>query len=559
MKSLRVVVISGPVGAGKSTLAQGLADAYGAVRVSTRELLQRTAAARDVELPAARRALQEFGTRMDKETDGTWVADALSMRIVEGEPTRPPPDDAPDSDAPAGLYIIDSIRIGQQLDRIRDAFGTSVTHVHLHSSRDVLVQRYSRRGATSGLTEMASYAEVAADPTEAKIDDLREDADVAIDTERSNTADVLIRAAAALQLLPSAEDRLVDVVLGGQYGSEGKGNIAFYLAPEYDVLLRVGGPNAGHKVPLPTPYTHRLLPSGTQANNRAKIVIGPGATLDVGVLLKEISDCQLEAARLTIDPQAMIIEDYDLRREGTLVSDIGSTGKGGGSAAARRILGRSAELVDEPVRLARDVPELLPYVRPSREVLDTAYRRGERVLLEGTQGTALSMYHGHWPHVTSRDTTAAGTMAEAGVGPRRLRKSMIVTRTYPIRVQDPGGGKTSGPMSQEISYETLAERSGIDLEELRGTEKGSVSGRQRRLAEFDWALLRSSVELNGATDIALTFTDYLSVNNRKAQRYDQLTEDTIRFVEEVERVAGIPVSLLSTRFDARSVIDRRRW
>lgn len=557
MRSLRVVVISGPVGAGKSTLARGLAEAYGAVRVSTRELLQRTAAARGVDLPAERRALQEFGSQLDAETGGAWVAEALSMRIVDGadEPSALGPDPADQS----GLYIVDSIRIGQQLDMVREAFGTSVIHLHLHSSRDVLADRYSRRGTTSGLTEMDSYAQVAADPTEARIDELRHDADVAIDTERSNANDVLIRAAAALRLLPNAEDRLVDVILGGQYGSEGKGNIAFYLAPEYDVLLRVGGPNAGHKVPLPTPYIHRLLPSGTRANNRARIVIGPGATLDIAVLLKEISDCQLEAARLSIDPQAMIIEDYDLRLEGQLVAEIGSTGKGGGSAAARRILGRSAQLVDEPVRLARDVTELAPYLRPSREVLDSAYRRGERVLLEGTQGTALSLFHGYWPHVTSRDTTASGTMAEAGVGPRRLRKSIIVTRTYPIRVQDPGGGKTSGPMSQEIDYETLAARSGIALDELRGTEKGSVSGRQRRLAEFDWALLRSSVELNGATDIALTFADYLSIDNRRAQRYDQLTEDTIRFVEEVEQVAGIPVSLLSTRFDDRSVIDRRRW
>jgi adenylosuccinate synthase len=458
------------------------------------------------------------------------------------------------------MYIVDSVRIRQQLDALRHAFGSAVTHVHLHSSSQVLAERYTRRGHTSGLTELGSYAEVAADPTEAAVDALRGDADVAIDTARSNAADVQIRAAAALQLLPTSEGRLVDLLLGAQYGSEGKGNIAFYLAPSYDVLMRVGGPNAGHTVPLPTPYTHRLLPSGTQANSRAKIVIGAGATLDVAVLLKEISDCQLEASRLSIDPQAMVISEYDLERESSLVSDIGSTGKGGGSAAARRILGRSAELVDEPVRLARDIPELAPYLRSAREVLDASYRHGERVLLEGTQGTALSLYHGHWPHVTSRDTTAAGTLAEAGIGPRRLRRSILVTRTYPIRVQDPGtAGRTSGPMSQEISYETLAERSGIPLDELRDTERGSVSRRQRRLAEFDWALLRSSVEINGATDIALTFADYLGVANRSAQRYDQLTAETIRFVEEIEQVAGIPVSLLSTRFDARSVIDRRRW
>jgi len=134
-----------------------------------------------------------------------------------------------------------------------------------------------------------------------------------------------------------------------------------------------------------------------------------------------------------------------------------------------------------------------------------------------------------------------------------------VVRTYPVRVHNPDtDGKTSGPMSQEITYEELARRSGIPQEELEKTEKGSVSHRQRRIAEFDWALLRRSVELNGATDIALTFADYISIGNRAAQRYDQLTDETIRFIEEVERVSGVPVSLITTRFDARSVIDRRR-
>jgi adenylosuccinate synthase len=114
-------------------------------------------------------------------------------------------------------------------------------------------------------------------------------------------------------------------------------------------------------------------------------------------------------------------------------------------------------------------------------------------------------------------------------------------------------------MSQELTWEEIARRSSVPVSELTRTEKGSRSGKQRRVAEFDWHLLRRSVEVNGATDIALTFTDYISVENRGARRYDQLTEETVQFVEEVERVSGIPVSLLGTRFDVRSIIDRRRW
>lgn len=562
MRGLRVVVISGQVGAGKSTLAQGLADDYGAVHVSTKELLLLTAERRGDALEHARLALQKYGAQLDDETDGRWVAAAVSAKI-SGASTAGHAVEQPDElmgDQPAGLYVVDSVRIKKQIDHLRDALGADIVHMHLYSSNTVLAERYANRGEVSGLKELSSYEEVAKDPTERGVAELRDDADVAIDTERSNVADVLIRAAAALGLLPDADARSVDVLVGGQYGSEGKGNLAFFLARDYDLLVRVGGPNAGHTVPLPTPFTHRLLPSGTQANEQAKLLLGPGATLDLDVLLEEIAECGVGIERLSIDPQAMIIEQADLEAERALVAEIASTGKGGGSAAARRILGRSPDRVDIPVRLARDIPELVAFVRPARDVLEEAYRNGHRVLVEGTQGTGLSLYHGDWPHVTSRDTTTSGALAEAGIGPRRIRRVILVARTYPIRVQNPDTeGKTSGPMEQEISYDELARRSRIPIEELQSTEKGSVSGRQRRIAEFDWALLRRSVELNGATDIALTFADYLDIDNRAAQRYDQLTDETIMFIEEVERVSGVPVSLITTRFDARSVIDRRRW
>ena len=544
MQRLQIVAISGPVGAGKSTLARRLTDRYNGRHLSTKELIRTHARTVGDDLPDERRALQDYGDTLDAQTDGGWVARAAAQHVAE--------------EAAAGLVIVDAVRIQRQIDALRVAFGANVIHLHLYSSKEVLARRYTNRGGTSGLAELSSYADVAANATEAAVHELVRDADVAIDTERSNVEDVLIRAAAALGLLPAVGRRLVDVLVGGQYGSEGKGNIAFYLAGEYEVLVRVGGPNAGHKVPLPTPYTHRSLPSGTMANPNAALVIGPGATLDVDVLLAEIATCAVEATRLTIDPQAMIIEDADRVAELALVAGIGSTGKGGGAAAARRITGRHSEFPAVPVRLARDVLELQAYVRSSADVLEDAYRDGGRILLEGTQGTALSLFHGHYPYVTSRDTTTGGCLAEAGIGPHRLRRVILVTRTYPIRVQSPNIG-TSGPMSQEISYDLLTERSGISRETLVATEKGSVTANQRRFGEFDWHLLRRAVELNGATDVALTFTDYLDVANQNARRFEQLTPDTIRFIEEVERVAGVPVSLLGTRFDVRSVIDRRRW
>jgi len=166
----------------------------------------------------------------------------------------------------------------------------------------------------------------------------------------------------------------------------------------------------------------------------------------------------------------------------------------------------------------------------------------------------LSLHHGVYPHVTSRDTTVAGCLADAGVPPTRVRRVIMVCRTVPIRVGGP-----SGPLGIELTYEELSARCGISVDELKETETTTTTNKQRRVAEFDWQQLRRSSALNGPTDIALTFVDYISVKNRTAFRFDQLTPETQRFVEEVERVSGVPVSLISTNFHWRNVIDRRCW
>jgi adenylosuccinate synthase len=537
-----IVALSGSVSSGKSTLAERLSDRYGAVHLRTRELLAAHAQAVGYGLAMERAALQKYGERLDAETDGRWVVDGLAPTIA--------------SLGGSGLVIIDAIRIPAQLEALRQAFGRDVLHVHLLAPPEVLDARYQDRRSISPVSELSSYAEVAADPTEANIGTLKAEADEVINTHRSTADDVEVRCAAFLGLLPRLDERLVDVIVGGEYGSEGKGNVAFYLAPEYEVLVRVGGSNAGHIVPLDPPYTHRLLPSGTRANEEAHLIIGAGALIDVEQLLSEIADSQVEANRLSIDPQAMVVEDADRAAEQRLREEIGSTGQGVGYATARRIMGRGRLLEGfAKVRLAGTIPTLAPFTRRRAvDVLSDAFAQGKRVLLEGTQGTGLSLYHGIYPWVTSRDTTVAGCLAEAGIAPHRVRRVVMVVRTYPIRV-----GGYSGPMSQELSWEQIADRSGLDLNDILQTEKGSVSRNQRRVAEFDWTQLRSAAEINGATDIALTFADYLDAKNDQARRFDQLTGETIQNIEEIERVAGTPVTLISTRFHERSIIDRRSW
>jgi adenylosuccinate synthase len=401
------------------------------------------------------------------------------------------------------------------------------------------------------------YDEVRRNETERVVDKLGAIADIVIDIDRCTEEDVFIRVSSHLGLYGRGVERLVDVLVGGQYGSEGKGHIASYLAPEYHILLRVGGPNAGHKVyEVPNPYTFHHIPSGATRNPRAKLILGPGTVLWLPVLLKEIAECEISSDRLSIDPQAMVIEEADRVFEAkSLTGSIGSTGQGVGAATSRKVLRSGAPV---PVRLARDVRELKPYLRESRLLLDDAFARHQRVFLEGTQGMGLSLHHGDYPFVTSRDTTVSGCLAEAGIAPSRVRKIMMVCRTYPIRVESPAGG-SSGPMGTELTWAVIARRSGLRLKDLLGAERTSTTHRQRRVAEFGWTLLRRAASLNGPTDIALTFTDYISSTNRAARRFEQLTAPTIRFIEEIERVSGAPVSLVATRFHFRSIIDRRAW
>jgi adenylosuccinate synthase len=249
----------------------------------------------------------------------------------------------------------------------------------------------------------------------------------------------------------------------------------------------------------------------------------------------------------------MIITKADIAGESSLKKSIGSTMQGVGFATARKIRERGGK-----IKLAADYKVLRPYIKSVWEELENAYSAGSKVLLEGTQGTGLSIHHGQYPYVTSRDTTVAGCLSEAGIPPSRVRKIVMVCRTYPIRVQNPAGG-TSGPMSQEITWTEVSRRSGIPTSKLKITEKTSTTNRNRRVSEFDWALLRKAAAVNGPTDVALTFADYLHKGNENARRFEQLDRDDIQFIEQVERVAAAPVSLISTRFDFRSIIDRRAW
>lgn len=531
-----IVVLSGPICAGKTELGNELIRRFPerVHRFKTHEWIQERQGA-----SAERDALQGGGEELDRRTKGYWVRDELARRIV----------DLP-SDA---IVLVDAARIKSQIDGLRDAFGAAVTHVHLKAPDAELEKRFKRRRGQ--VRERRSFRTARRNATERAIDELEHVADLVIDSNRNTPTDLGVRVASRIGLYAKGNDRLVDVLVGGQYGSEGKGQVAAYLSREYDVLVRVGGPNAGHSVYGRPPTKFRHLPSGTIVADGARIVLGPGAVLRLDVLSDEIAEAQLDPGRLSIDPQAMIIEAKDRRFEKKLVSSIGSTGQGVGAATARKVLRGQWH---GPVCLAKDHPGLADYIRETADVLEKAYARGSNIFLEGTQGTALSLHHGRYPHVTSRDTTVGGCLAEAGIAPSRVNRIVLVCRSYPIRVQDPDGG-TSGEMSREISWAEVARRCDYSAAKLRRDERTTTTNRQRRVAEFDWSLFRRSVSLNGPTDVALTFADYIGSGNQDARRFEQLNAETIRFIQEMEGVSSAPVSLIATRFHYRSIIDRRAW
>lgn len=540
-----IVLLSGEISSGKSTVCDGLKTHFGFYHVKTRDILVRVEEKHHRGKQSGQRDdLQKFGRKLDQDTNGTWVLKETLSELKKYD-----------------RVLVDSVRIGAQIDAFRSTYGQAVVHIHIHAPIEWRKQHFIQRKQESDfINEQEAeqkFDKYSSDPTEKGVGNLKERADLVIYTTDSSSArDQVIRAASFLRLLPPVDRRNVDVVIGGQFGSEGKGQIVAHLAPEYDCLVRVGGPNAGHKVySEPKPDVFHIIPSGSVKAPQAKIVIGPGAVIDEDTIMREIIQFGIEPSRIIIDEQATIIQAKDIEQEKRL-DKIGSTKQGVGAATAKNILERLKASDKHKARMSK---KLKNYVGKAHEVFESMHANNCKILLEGTQGTLLSLHHGYYPYVTSRDTTVGGCLAECGFGPHKVRKIIMVTRRYPIRVKSPNGGTSGDFYSAEISLEEIARRSGYPLEDLKKIEKTSTTNKQRRIAEFSWDLFRRACEINTPTDIALTFADYINVENQKARRYDQLNSDATKFIDELERCSGVPVSLISTRFAHRAVIDRRNW
>ncbi len=340
----------------------------------------------------------------------------------------------------------------------------------------------------------------------------------------------------------------VTVVVGGQYGSEGKGKTVAYLALKDNVaaVVRCGGPNAGHSFEWKgTKYALRQIPCGL-INPKTTLFLAPGSVLHPRILLDEIEMYKVDKSRVRVDPLSAVITDEDIGLEKRLKlwERIGSTLSGTGGATSRKVLR------DEGLRLARDVPELQGFLSDVAAELNDLLSHGNRIVLEGTQGFGLSLHHGrHYPYATSRDTSASGFLSEAGISPLYIDQIVMVIRTFPIRV-----GGDSGPLPNEISWGDVSTGSGYPFPVV---EHGAVTGRMRRVARFDPSIVRRAAMVNVPTQIALTGADYLDYANFSARAFADLTDSTKDFIKSIEGSLNVRVTLIGTGPHLENIIDRR--
>jgi adenylosuccinate synthase len=331
------------------------------------------------------------------------------------------------------------------------------------------------------------------------------------------------------------------VVVGGQYGSEGKGKVAAFITCRegIDICIRCGGPNSGHSFVADDGSTKvvRQLPTGFVSPGTT-LMIPAGALIDLDVLHHEIEMLGLDRDRVRIDRNAMVIEPSDRERERQLGlrERLSSTLCGVGSAVARRALRGN------DVRLASHVtgsyPWLSCYLDDVSAGANAAIDQGKKVLVEGTQGFGLSLYHTtEYPKATSRDTTAAGLLSEVGLSPCLVSEIVVVFRTFPIRV----AGEQAGSLrAGEITWEQLRQESGCPHPICEFT---TVTGKTRRLGNFDWELAADAIRVNRPTRLAVNGLDYLQYSDRTVLTPEALSSRSREFLKHLSDY-GVAIEFL---------------
>ena len=329
----------------------------------------------------------------------------------------------------------------------------------------------------------------------------------------------------------------VFIVVGGFYGDEGKGKITSYLATNknFKAIVRAGvGTNAGHTVVHEgKTYKLRTIPSGFMSED-SKLYIGAGTYIKQDILFDEISSTGVEN-RIFIDYNTGVITDEHIDREKAskhLTDKIGSTCSGSGQAGVDRVLRK--------LKVAKDYQSLNDFTTDVSAELNDIINNGGSVLVEGSQATFLSVYHGSYPYTTSKDVCASAMLSDVGLGPTKVKEVVLVFKSFVTRVGE-------GYLKNELTYEES---------KLRGwDEYGTVTGRPRRAAEFDYELAKKACELNGATQIAITKLDILFPSIKGKKNKMDIPKEVMNFITQIEASTKVKVKYLSTGPSSDELIE----
>jgi len=335
------------------------------------------------------------------------------------------------------------------------------------------------------------------------------------------------------------------VVVGSQWGDEGKGKIVDWLSEQADVVIRFqGGHNAGHTLVIDgTTYKLRLLPSGIVRKSKISI-IGNGVVVDPWALIEEINEIKLKGVEidinnLIISESANLILPFhkemdEIREDAAGGGKIGTTRRGIGPAYEDKVGRRSIRVMDlrseknldqrlesvllhhnairkglgkkifEKKQLKKDLlkiaPEILKFSQPVWLKIDQFKKQKKKILFEGAQGILLDVDHGTYPYVTSSNTVASSAATGTGCGPNSINYVLGITKAYTTRVGE-------GPFPTELTND-IGEFLGT-----RGKEFGTVTSRKRRCGWFDGVLVRQTIKISGIDGIALTKLDVLDELN----------------------------------------------
>lgn len=337
----------------------------------------------------------------------------------------------------------------------------------------------------------------------------------------------------------------ITVVVGGQFGGEGKGKITSHLCRNhnFDIAVRCGGPNSGHTCTIDGEQTVlRQVPVGV-VNPNTKLFLAAGSLINPDVLKNEIEQFHLTPDRLKIDRNAALItpDCIEMEKKLLLRDHLGSTQSGVGAAVSKRAL-RSP-----PIDLVNNNPELKKFTCDVSEEVMKGYKKQKKIVIEGTQGFGLSLYHSpFYPNTTSRDTTASAFLSEVGLSPLCVSEIIMVVRTFPIRV----AGK-SGPLD-EISWDVIEQESGYPHKIFENT---TVTNMLRRVGRFDINLVKKAFNANYNAKIALMGVDYLDYRDKSKKGWDELTATTKSFILMVVKNLGDNITYIGTGPSDFDLID----